>query len=268
MLAGCGSSSPPATTSANTPATPSGATGSFDPSLAPKSHGKTPSGSGGQNNGEQAAGAGALVGNTSPPAKSTPPAHTTSVATPPPVVHTQTTATKTKTTKPKVITKTITVTKRTPPKTVIHYVTKKVSPDVPSGAFMPSKHQALAQARFTVPGSNIGCDLASGGVRCDIQQRAWTPPGQPSSCNASWGNAIAMGATGVPAFACGGASAISSDAKVVPDGWDDKVGDDHLSGAVVQRRLLLRPRARLHLQSHRLHLLLRLGAWGTWVPVR
>jgi hypothetical protein len=219
MLAGCGSSSPPPTTSANTPATPSGASGSFDPQLAPKSHGATPSGAGGQNNGEQAAGAGALVGTTSTPAKSTTPAQTKSVASPPPA-QTQTT----KTTKPKVITKTITVTKRTPPKTVIHYVTKKVLPHVPSGAFMPSSHQALAQARFTVPGSNIGCDLASGRVRCDIQQRAWTPPGQPSSCNASWGNAIAMGATGVPAFACGGASVISSDAKVVPDGWDDKVG--------------------------------------------
>ncbi|HUY58694.1 MAG TPA: hypothetical protein VMV16_03205 [Solirubrobacteraceae bacterium] len=116
------------------------------------------------------------------------------------------------------------MTKRTPPKTVIHYVKKRVLPDVPSGAFMPSSHQALAQARFTVPGSNIGCDLVSGGVRCDIQQRAWTPPAQPSSCSASWGNAIAMGARGAPAFACGGASAISSYAKVVPDGWDDKVG--------------------------------------------
>jgi FAD/FMN-containing dehydrogenase len=103
-------------------------------------------------------------------------------------------------------------------------VTKKVAPDVPSGAFMPSTHQALAQARFTVPGSNIGCDLTAGGVRCNIQQRGWTAPPQPSSCNATWGNAIAMQATGAPAFACGGASAISSDAKVVPDGWDDKVG--------------------------------------------
>jgi hypothetical protein len=89
---------------------------------------------------------------------------------------------------------------------------------------MPSTHQALAQTRFTVPGSNIGCDLIAGGVRCDIQQRVWAPPPQPSSCNARWGNAIAMHATGVAGFACGGVSAISTDAKVVPDGWDDKVG--------------------------------------------
>jgi len=219
MAAGCGSSSsPPATTGASTPATPGSASGTFDPALA-TTHNK--GGGATQSSGERAAGAGALVGTTSAPPASTPPAQTKSVASPPPA-HTQKKATKT--TKPKVIRKTITVIKRTPPKTVIHYVTKKVLPHVPSGAFMPSRHQALAQARFTVPGSNIGCELSSHGVRCDIQQRVWTPPAQPSSCSASWGNAIALGATGTPAFACGGASAISSDAKVVPDGWDDKVG--------------------------------------------
>jgi hypothetical protein len=217
MVAGCGSSSPPPPTGASTTGSSGGATGSFDPQLAPKQkHGGATGGSGAQNSGEQAAGAGALVGTTS-----STPATTTSVASTTPV-QTQTKAATT--TKPKIITRTITVTKRTPPKTVIHYVTKKVLPDVPSGAFMPSSHQALAQGRFTVPGSNIGCDLVSGGVRCDIQQRSWTPPAQPSSCNGSWGNAIDLGATGVPAFACGGASAISSDAKVVPDGWDNKVG--------------------------------------------
>jgi hypothetical protein len=217
MVAGCGSSSPPPSTGASTTGSSGGATGSFDPQLAPKQkHGGAAGGAGAQNSGEQAAGAGALVGTTSSTATSTPANTTTTPA------QTQTKAATT--TKPKVITRTITVTKRTPPKTVIHYVTKKVLPDVPSGAFMPSSHQALAQGRFTVPGSNIGCDLVSGGVRCDIQQRSWTPPAQPSSCNATWGNAIDMGATGVPAFACGGASAISSDAKVVPDGWDDKVG--------------------------------------------
>lgn len=221
MVAGCGSSSPPpATTSANTPAAPGSASGTFDPALVTHHRGGSNSGGGTQNSGEGAANAGALLGNTSAPPKST---HTNSVASPPPA-HTQTTPAKTTKPKRKVITKTITVIKRTPPKTVIHIVKKKVLPDVPSGAFMPSSHQALAQARFTVPGSNIGCDLSSSGVRCDIQQRSWTPPGQPSSCSASWGNAVALGATGTPGFACGGASAISSDAKVVPDGWDDKVG--------------------------------------------
>ena len=222
MVAGCGSSSPPpATTAAGTPAGVGSTSGSFDPALATHNKGAGDGAGATQNNSENATGAGALVGTTSSPPAKTTPAHTTSVASTPPA-QTQTKAATT--TKPKVITRTITVTRRTPPKTVIHYVTKKVLPDVPSGAFMPSSHQALAQARFTVPGSNIGCDLVSGGVRCDIQQRAWSAPAQPSSCNATWGNAIAMGATGVPAFACGGASAISSDAKVVPDGWDDKVG--------------------------------------------
>jgi hypothetical protein len=109
---------------------------------------------------------------------------------------------------------------------VTHYVTKvkTVSPDVPDGAFLPSKHQALAQTRFAVTGGNVGCEFAGGSVRCDIQQRGWVPPLQPSSCTSSWGNAITLRTHGAAAFTCGGRSAISATATVMPDGWDDTVG--------------------------------------------
>ncbi len=115
---------------------------------------------------------------------------------------------------------------KTVTKTRVHTVTvtKIVAPSLPQGAFMPSRHQALEQPRFTVPGGNVGCEISASGARCDIQQRVWAPPQQPSDCTAAWGNAITVGRHGNSAFACGGTSAVSAGAKVVPDDWDDKVG--------------------------------------------
>jgi hypothetical protein len=107
---------------------------------------------------------------------------------------------------------------------VVHYVTKVVAPNVPSGAFMPSEHPALALTSFTVTGTNVGCALGAGGVRCDVAQRVWAPPEQPSSCTGTWGNGIALGRTGSAQFACGGTSALSASAQVIPDGWDDTIG--------------------------------------------
>ena len=103
-------------------------------------------------------------------------------------------------------------------------VTKTVAPDIPSGAFMPSTHPVLSETSFTVSGGNIGCAFGRGGLRCEIQQRVWAPPAQPASCGGSWGNALNLGATGGPTFACGGSSVASANAQVVPDGWDDRVG--------------------------------------------
>jgi hypothetical protein len=107
---------------------------------------------------------------------------------------------------------------------VTHYVTKTVAPEVPNGAFLPAKHQALAESSFTVAGGNVACTFAAGNVRCDVQQRSWVPPLQPASCSSSWGNALILHGTGAAAFACGGTPGASADARVVPDGWDDTVG--------------------------------------------
>jgi hypothetical protein len=113
---------------------------------------------------------------------------------------------------------------RTVTKTVVKTVIKKVAPDVPAGAFLPSKHPELAQNSFTITGSNVGCEFSGGTVRCGVQNRAWAAPVQPLSCKNSWGDTIQLGGGGPAKFACGGSSPISANAKVIPAGWDDKFG--------------------------------------------
>jgi hypothetical protein len=113
---------------------------------------------------------------------------------------------------------------RTKTKTVVKTVVKTVAPDLPVGAFLPSKHPELAQRSFTISGSNIGCQITGARVRCGIQNRAWAAPVQPVSCKYSWGDTIQLGGQGLASFACGGSNPISANAKVIPAGWDDKYG--------------------------------------------
>jgi hypothetical protein len=110
------------------------------------------------------------------------------------------------------------------PKPIVRYVTKTVSPEVPRGAFMPSSHPALALSTFVVTGSNVGCSIGRGSVRCDVVQRVWAPPAQPASCTTTWGNAVVLKGAAPADFVCGGTAAVSAGVSVVPDGWDDKVG--------------------------------------------
>lgn len=230
FVAGCGSggSTPPASAGGTADAT---AQGTFNAQLAD------------QHSGSKAVGAGALLATTTTPA-STPVVKTATAPAPAPV-QTVKAQTPTHTTAAKPVThihvittpghtRTVVVTRRLPPKVIVHTVTHAVArtitvtkieaPVVPQGAFMPSRHQTLAQTRFMVPGGNVGCELSAAGARCDIQQRVWAPPPQPSGCTSEWGNAITIGRHGIAAFACGGRSAVSAGSKVVPDGWDDKVG--------------------------------------------
>jgi hypothetical protein len=108
-------------------------------------------------------------------------------------------------------------------KTVNHTVTKTVPPNVPAGAFLPSKQPVLAQDSFTVPGSNVVCQIAAGGIRCGILRRAWAAPVQPASCKGSWGDTLELQRQGLPKFVCGGNSPLSANAKVIPVGWDDQI---------------------------------------------
>lgn len=153
-----------------------------------------------------------------PPAHSVPPA-----ATQPPstiAIHTQPPRRSTPT---RTVQRTVTVTHT---RTVVHTVTvsRSVRPDVPSTAFLPSRHPALAQTSFTVAGGNIGCAINALGVRCELVHRVWAAPLTPARCRAAWGDTIALQARGRASFACGGRSPLSPDAKVIPDGWDDKIG--------------------------------------------
>jgi hypothetical protein len=115
---------------------------------------------------------------------------------------------------------------RTKVRTVVRVrtVTKTLRPAVPSTAFLPSRHPALALASFTVSGSNVWCQIGPGGARCSVKQRVWAAPRQPIKCRTSWGDTISLENRGPAKFVCGRDSGISADAKVIPDGWDDTVG--------------------------------------------
>lgn len=59
---------------------------------------------------------------------------------------------------------------------------------------------------FRSPTGNIGCMLAGGQARCDIERRSWSPPSRPTSCPTmvDFGQGLEMQATGAPRFVCAG----------------------------------------------------------------
>lgn len=74
--------------------------------------------------------------------------------------------------------------------------------------------QAEQSTGFTSPSGNIGCMLEPTFVRCDIQQRDWTPPPRPPTCPTvtGYGQGIELGAGRSPQFVCAGDTAYSSSA--------------------------------------------------------
>jgi hypothetical protein len=64
---------------------------------------------------------------------------------------------------------------------------------------------------FETPSGNIVCALSSTEVRCDIDEKDWTPyiP-QPASCHLDWGNSVAVGAYGPSEFLCAGDTLLTS----------------------------------------------------------
>ncbi len=99
-----------------------------------------------------------------------------------------------------------------------------VRPDAPLAAFLPSGRPVLTQTAFRVADGNVGCELSAGQLRCSVQRRVWVPPVQPLSCNSGWGYTITLASHGPATFACGGGSAIVPGAKVISNGWDDRLG--------------------------------------------
>lgn len=62
---------------------------------------------------------------------------------------------------------------------------------------------------FVSPSGNIGCSVFDSGARCDIGERYWTPPPQPSSCDLDWGNALLVDPSGA-SFGCVGDTALGA----------------------------------------------------------
>lgn len=62
---------------------------------------------------------------------------------------------------------------------------------------------ASAATFFHSPSGNIRCVMDRTSVtRCDITERAWSPPPKPRSCEFDWGNSLAVGFRGRGHFIC------------------------------------------------------------------
>jgi hypothetical protein len=64
---------------------------------------------------------------------------------------------------------------------------------------------------FRPPSGNIGCYIEPGYVRCDIRDRAWSPPPRPADCPdmADYGQGIALRAGVGASFVCAGDAALN-----------------------------------------------------------
>lgn len=105
---------------------------------------------------------------------------------------------------------------QTQTKTTISPSTTPQPPPTPSG---PTVHLH----GFKSPTSNIGCYLSGGTGRCDIRQRSWSPPPQPSNCDLDFGQGISVGG-GRAGFVCAGDTTLDPRYKALPYGQSSQIG--------------------------------------------
>ncbi len=80
---------------------------------------------------------------------------------------------------------------------------------------------------FTSPSGNIGCAIEPGHVRCDIDQRSWSPPPRPADCpsQTGYGQGISLNAHGPAEFVCAGDTTLGTGSALA-------YGQYHASGGV------------------------------------
>lgn len=84
--------------------------------------------------------------------------------------------------------------------------TGQTSPSV-RASVVPVDREVAKLTGFYSPSGNVGCKISPTGVRCDIDQRNWSPPPRPADCTLDYGQGISM-AIGEPAhFVCAGDTA-------------------------------------------------------------
>jgi hypothetical protein len=79
---------------------------------------------------------------------------------------------------------------------------------------------------FRSPTGNIGCIITSGGARCDISKRNWSPPPRPDSCSTvvDFGQGLAVNPSGRGRFVCAGDTALNPQATPLPYGHGSQIG--------------------------------------------
>lgn len=77
---------------------------------------------------------------------------------------------------------------------------------------------------FASPTGNIGCYIDPETVRCDIAERAWSPPPTPADCDLEYGHGFWLDADGTADFVCAGDTAMG-DHPVLAYGESIQAGD-------------------------------------------
>jgi hypothetical protein len=103
----------------------------------------------------------------------------------------------------------------------------------PSGAASPSGGAAgaspprkVTRSFFKTPSKNIACIVQKKGVRCDIDEKSWTPPPKPAWCPDTWGDGLLLGKTKKIDFTCkSDASLTIADVETLEYGQAVQAGD-------------------------------------------
>jgi hypothetical protein len=74
---------------------------------------------------------------------------------------------------------------------------------------------------FASPSGNIACvitssgdsELVTRGVRCDIDERDWSPPPRPADCELDYGHGVVLGVGEAAQFLCAGDTTIGRDSE-------------------------------------------------------
>jgi hypothetical protein len=88
---------------------------------------------------------------------------------------------------------------------------RSASPDAPKPdrltgekALGPADEVVTDLRGFTSPSGNVGCYISPSSVRCDIDERDWSPPPKPADCRLDYGQGIVLFAADRAEFICAG----------------------------------------------------------------
>nr|WP_228768855.1 DUF6636 domain-containing protein [Mycolicibacterium malmesburyense]CRL74114.1 hypothetical protein CPGR_02991 [Mycolicibacterium malmesburyense] len=83
----------------------------------------------------------------------------------------------------------------------------KPTPDTTPSNEIAADRKAYERTAFHSPTGNIGCQISPTSVRCDIDQRTWSPPPRPADCTLDYGQGISIATGGSAQFVCAGDTA-------------------------------------------------------------
>jgi hypothetical protein len=84
--------------------------------------------------------------------------------------------------------------------------------------------KTVALSSFRTPSGNVGCQMGTGYVRCDIRKHSWKAPSKPKSCQLDFGQGVEVTRTGKGHFVCAGDTALDPHAPVLAYGNDSHSG--------------------------------------------